>query len=207
MPVMTRDEPSPPIWHKTGTTSTTPAIVALPIGLRAIKVWVDVSSYVGVGATATAQASAAGADAVQTITTPGSPTGGTFKLEYLGQTTGTIAYNASAATIDTALELLNTIDTGGVVTAGGALPTAVTVTFSAAPVAKTPVQDLHVVEELLTGGTIPHVLVRTTTAGSAPYGYVEAGTQEVFSIDEDRVRFIYLATVASTGNYRISAYR
>ena len=40
----------------------------------------------------------------QTLALPGSPSGGTFTLTALGATTGAIAYNASAATVKTALE-------------------------------------------------------------------------------------------------------
>ncbi|MCA9014008.1 MAG: LamG domain-containing protein [Planctomycetaceae bacterium] len=67
---------------------------------------------------------------VQTISSPSSPTGGTFTLSFNGQTTGAIAYNASAATIQTALEALSNIPAGSVSCGGGALPgTPVTVTF------------------------------------------------------------------------------
>ena len=57
-------------------------------------------------------------------------TGGTFTLSFGGETTAGIAYNASAATIEAALILLNTIPSGSVSCGGGALPgTPVTVTF------------------------------------------------------------------------------
>lgn len=46
-------------------------------------------------------------------------TGGTFKLTYAGQQTGAIAYNASAATIKTALEALSNIAVDDVVVTGG----------------------------------------------------------------------------------------
>lgn len=45
-------------------------------------------------------------------------TGGTFTLTFRGHTTGTIAYNASAGTVTTALEALNTIDDVTVTGAG-----------------------------------------------------------------------------------------
>jgi YD repeat-containing protein len=44
------------------------------------------------------------ADSVQQVQVTGSPTGGTFTLTFNGQTTGSIAYNASAATVQTALQ-------------------------------------------------------------------------------------------------------
>lgn len=71
-----------------------------------------------------------GVNEIQTISSPSNPTGGTFTLSFNGATTTAIAYNASAATIEAALEALSSIPTGSVSCAGGALPgTAVTVTF------------------------------------------------------------------------------
>jgi len=47
--------------------------------------------------------------AIQSVTMNGSPTGGTFALTYNGQTTAPIAYNASAATVQSALAALTGI--------------------------------------------------------------------------------------------------
>jgi len=67
----------------------------------------------------------------QTLTMTGSPTGGTFTLTFQGQTTAPIAYNATAAVVDAALELLPNIGSGGVTAGGGPLPaTPITVDFS-----------------------------------------------------------------------------
>ncbi|MCC6695016.1 MAG: phage tail protein [Candidatus Hydrogenedentes bacterium] len=52
----------------------------------------------------------------QTITV--TATGGTFTLRFRGQTTGNIAYNASAAAVTMALELLSTIGSGDVSVTG-----------------------------------------------------------------------------------------
>src|SRR3954465_8763162 len=51
----------------------------------------------------------AGTNEVQTITVTGTPTGGTFTLTYSTQTTAAIAYNATAAAVQTALEALSNI--------------------------------------------------------------------------------------------------
>jgi hypothetical protein len=48
----------------------------------------------------------------------GVPSGGTFTLTFDGQTTGAIAYNASAATVDAALEALSNIGAGDVSVSG-----------------------------------------------------------------------------------------
>ena len=56
----------------------------------------------------------------QQITILGNVNGGTFTLTFDGQTTGAIAYNASAATVQTALEALSNIDAGDVTVTGSA---------------------------------------------------------------------------------------
>lgn len=104
----------------------------------------------------------------QTATVTGSPTGGTFTLTFDGQTTGTIAYNASAATVESALEALSNI-------------TDVTVTGSAGGPWTVEFVDpgLQNVAEMtadgsgLTGGTTPDVAIATTVGGR---GIVHATT-------------------------------
>lgn len=67
---------------------------------------------------------------VQTVSFPYTPTGGTFTLTFNGQTTAAIAYNATAAAVEDALELLSSIGPGNVSCSGGSLPgTAITATF------------------------------------------------------------------------------
>lgn len=64
--------------------------------------------------------SGSGTNEQQTITLSGVPTGGTFTLTFSGQTTSAIAYNASAATVDAALEALSNIGAGDVSVTGSA---------------------------------------------------------------------------------------
>jgi hypothetical protein len=64
----------------------------------------------------------------------------------------------------------------------------------------------------LTGGTNPRMTLATTTeaAGNGGYGYVEAGTQEVWERDAKGAaidRYLYVAATTGTGNYRISVFR
>src|SRR4051812_12903723 len=69
---------------------------------------------------------------VQTLTgTPSVP----FTLTFDGATTTVLATNAAAATIQNALNALPNIGAGGVACSGGALPAAVTITFSGPQVA------------------------------------------------------------------------
>lgn len=106
-----------------------------------------------------------GTNEVQSIAISGSPTGGTFTLTYDGQTTGAIAYNASAAAVQAALEAISNIDSGDVACSGGPLPgTAVTVTFQNKLGGKN-VSLLTANSSGLTGGSTPTVTPSTTTAG------------------------------------------
>ena len=66
----------------------------------------------------------------QTVTVTGTPTGGTFKLSFNGNSSGNIAYNADAPTVEAALEAITGIGDGDVRVLGGPLPgTPVTVDF------------------------------------------------------------------------------
>ena len=56
----------------------------------------------------------------QKITLNGSPTGGTFTLTFQAETTAAIAYNATAAAVETALEGLASIVAGDVIVTGSA---------------------------------------------------------------------------------------
>lgn len=100
-----------------------------------------------------------GTNEVQTVTVTGSPTGGTFTLTYGGNTTGAIAYNATAGDVQTALRALpNTQDV--TVTGGPGPGTAWVVTFGNG-------KDVGQMSASgsFTGGTTPAVAVATTTAG------------------------------------------
>jgi hypothetical protein len=103
---------------------------------------------------------------VQTLSITGNPTGGTFTLTFGSQTTGNIAFNATAAQVQAALEALSNIGPGNVACSGGPLPaTSVTITFvgtlafaAQPPIAAGPAN--------LTGGTnpAPSLAHRTTRA-------------------------------------------
>lgn len=107
-----------------------------------------------------------GNNEVQTVTITGTPTGGTFTLTYAGQTTGAIAYNATAATVQAALEALSNVGTGNVAVTGGPGPgTPYVVTFQGA-LGHTNVAIMTATGSL-TGGASPAVGIAETTAGSA----------------------------------------
>jgi phage tail sheath protein FI len=101
---------------------------------------------------------------VQTVSISGTPTGGTFTLTFNGQTTSSIAYNASASTVQTALQALSTIGSGNAVVSGGPGPgTAWVVTFQGT-LQHTNVPAMTATSSL-TGGTSPAVAVAVTTEG------------------------------------------
>lgn len=101
---------------------------------------------------------------VQTITITGAPTGGSFSLTFGGQTTAAIAYNATAATVQTALQGLSSIGAGNA-TVSGSAGGPYTVTFVSALAATNVAQIVAV--GTFTGGTSPAITVVTTTGGAA----------------------------------------
>ncbi len=56
----------------------------------------------------------------QTLSRSVSPSSGTYKITYEGQTTGEIAYNASVSEIQAAIDALSTVNTGDITVAGSA---------------------------------------------------------------------------------------
>jgi hypothetical protein len=116
---------------------------------------------------------------IQTISTTGTPTGGTFVLSFLGYKTAPIPEAATTAQIVTALSALPGIGSGGVTASGGPLPaTPVVVTFAGqnAP----GVQPLLVAPasgNLLTGGSAPAVLIVETQMGIGQFDPVAPWTE------------------------------
>ena len=106
-----------------------------------------------------------GVNAVQRIAMAGPPTLGTFPITKGANTTAAIAYNATAAVVQAALELLASVGTGGVVCTGGPLPgTPVDCTFTGAN-ATVAVTTMTTSSASLTGGT---VAITSLTTGVAP---------------------------------------
>lgn len=101
---------------------------------------------------------------VQTVTITGTPTGGNWNLTFDGQTTATVAYNAAAAAVQSALEALSNIAPGDVVVTGGPGPgTPYTVTFAGVYTGtNVPVMTAA---HAFTGGSAPNVTVTTPTQG------------------------------------------
>lgn len=118
----------------------------------------------------TSGAPSAGTDEVQTLTIGGTPTSGTFKLAFEGFTTAAITWSSTNNTlrdnVDTALEALPSIGTGGVTTAVGTMTAGIgtlTITF-AGNRGKQAVPLISVADNSL-AGTAPTVAVTETTPG------------------------------------------
>lgn len=103
------------------------------------------------------------ADAVQQIKLTGAPTGGTFTLTFDGQTTSSIAYNASAATVLSALEALSNIASGDVSVL--ALADKIWLVRFIGATMGGKYQNQMTITPSLTGGTSPSGEIRTMSVG------------------------------------------
>jgi hypothetical protein len=108
---------------------------------------------------------ASGTAEVQTLTASGTVSGGTYTLTFNGQVTTALAYNASAAVVQAALEALSNVVPGDVLVGGGAFPaTPLTFTYYGNLIGDAP--TLSVQTGSLTGST-PGAAITTTTPGVA----------------------------------------
>jgi trimeric autotransporter adhesin len=112
---------------------------------------------------------ATGRDEVQRVLQYPAATGGTFTLTFRGQTTGTLAYNISAASLKTALEALSTIDTVTVTAVTVAGGRAWDVEFDGPGAEDVPLMTADVTS--LTGGAVS---VGVTQAATAAKNEVQA---------------------------------
>ncbi|MGW5003245.1 hypothetical protein ACWEP8_36955 [Streptomyces hydrogenans] len=99
---------------------------------------------------------------VQTLTVTGAPTGGTFTITYSGQTTAAIAYNATAAAVQAALEALSNVNPGDIVVTGNA-GGPWTLTYGGQYLGEN--VAAVTTTEAFTGGTTPDITIATTTGG------------------------------------------
>jgi hypothetical protein len=104
-------------------------------------------------------------NSTQTVTVTGTPTGGTFQLRVGGAVTTPIAYNASGATVQAALQALSTVSSTNTEALGSAVAAGITVT-GAGPYAVTfanGATPITLANNSLTGGTSPTVTIAQTT--------------------------------------------
>ena len=139
----------------------------------------------------------AGRDEVQTLTLSGTIAGDTFDITYAAATTTPIPYDASAATVEAALEVLGGISAGDVVvsgSAGGPYTLSFDATLGFTDLSEvTAITGTHEVQTLTLSGTIAGDTFAITWGGETttdiPYDAAAATVQsalEVFSgIDTD----------------------
>lgn len=124
-----------------------------------------------------------GTNEVQTVTLTNAA-GGTFTLTYAGQTTGAIAYDATAGTVDTALEALSNIGAGDVAVTGSA-GGPYTVTFTSA-LAATNVAEMTASGASLTGTNEVQRITITGTPTGGDFTLTYAGqTTAPIAFDAD----------------------
>lgn len=111
----------------------------------------------------------------QTVAISGHPTGGTFTLTFQGQTTTDIAYDATKATVQSALEALSNIAPGDVAVTGGPGPDTAWIVEFKGTYANTDVEMMVPSSGSLTGGLTPRVQVtpnqRTHSANARVYNF------------------------------------
>ena len=136
-------------------TPTPTDIVAAPVSPA------DVSIFAG---------TALSTNMTQTITVTGSPTGGTFKIRYTdathptGEESASIAYDANAAAVQTALQGISLLGSGNVTVTGGPGPGTPWVATFTGEFAGVQASLLTLGTNALTGGTSPTVTVAQTQA-------------------------------------------
>lgn len=128
-----------------------------------------------------------GGEQLQTITETGSPTGGTFTLSYRGATTGGIAFNASAAAVQTALRALHGDLASVTVERTGTSNFVWTVTMVGAPLAYQPACSADASQ--LTGGSSPGIttaIARSAGVARRLGGRAVQESQRVYAACEHR---------------------
>ncbi len=148
------------------TIALTGCTIAVPVG-AGVKFGTDTEEYVVVSRTVPG-----GTAAVQTMTSVGSPTGGTFTLTYDGDETSAIASDALPAVVELALEAIDSIPNGScTVTAAATHYEDGNLIFTFSDPLEGAIVDMVLDASSLTGGsghtistTTPGVLGTTTTA-------------------------------------------
>jgi hypothetical protein len=136
---------------------------------------------------------------IQSITITGSPTGGTFTLSWGAETTGPIAYNASAATVETAFEALTVVGAGNGTVSGSAGAWTVEFTGDLADVS----QDLITADDaLLAGGTSPAVTVAQVSTPQWQTYYFDGDGGRVLFVDLQSVHELAVASMTG-GTYSV----
>lgn len=144
-------------------------------------------------------------DEEQQIAESGSVTAGTFTITYSGQTTAAIAFDATAAQIQTALEALSNLVPGDVVVSGGPIQTTPVVIVFQGTLKGTNVAQVTIDSTGLTGGTyVPSTLIAGGAAISTiPQSPVSRMHVDIFVNDTFGALGTTKATQAYAGDFTI----
>lgn len=141
---------------------------------------------------------------VQTLTESGSPTGGTFTVSSREGTTATIAFDATAATMQTRLRTLPQMGSVTVTRTGTTTDFVWTVTMTGAPIDQ---QLLTADVALLTGGSSPTVTAAiSTTSGNRNMGTPSYRRLAPYQVAQ-RVFVDFGSTYQDTARIYIRAYK
>lgn len=110
-----------------------------------------------------------GTNETHTFTIPGTVTGGTFDYVVDGETAANLAYNISAAALQTAIQALTSVGVGNA-TVTEAVDGTYVITFSGA-LAETPITGGSVVATNLTGSASPYTIAVTKAVGKPDFYY------------------------------------
>lgn len=152
---------------------------------------------------------AGGASEVQSVTISGNPTGGTFTLTWNGHTTAAIDWNATAATVQTALEALGSIQPGNVAVSGGPGPQLPWYVTYQGALAGIDVAALTSTSSL-TGGSSPAIAIATSTYYAVQQSASDATSQAQYYIRSTSVSgspAISLSNAARVAGYLVGRYK
>lgn len=175
-----------------GPVHTTPVTITFSNELQTQPVSRVTVVYTGAAATVAAtvtQTGSTGQNEIQTLDLLNSPTGGTFTVTFDGQTTGAIAYNANAATVEAALEALSNITVADLTTTGGSLPgTAITVEFGGT-LAESNVAQMTINPASLTGSGVSMAISTPTpgVAGTDAWQYMSVDNVDISPTEQFNV--------------------
>lgn len=205
---------SRPLWSATLALTTTPIAIYLGSRWEQVKIEVDARAFASLGAAYTPPAVGSVA-AVTTVRSTGTPTGGGFNLilfpgDRIPAKTGLLAYNASAATIKSGVTgiLPAVAASADIAAAGGALPTDVTLTWAGVYKGEAPQMSVDSTG-LVSVDNARIQLIQAYAESNGGYGYLPASAQEFWTASNEGVgldRYLYLATVASTGNAYVTLF-
>lgn len=185
-----------------GLLTTAAAVIPVPSGARVVQLYCSTLTKAGVGSSSSYVSPTQQAWTI----TAGDATSGNFTLGFQGQTSGSIAWNSSAASAVAVMVAVPSIGAAGVTGAGGALNATPIVLTSGVDILDGSQPNFVVTTVDLAGGVsagsrLPVATISTPAVTSV--GFCEAGSVLTFALASTDA-YLYLKADAGTGNYRVS---